>query len=286
MAKDPAALLFIDNWLVSTKEMKADERGWYLNLVLHQYDKGDLPNDVEELANLADVRFSEYESFKQKWEQVLKHKFELNENGRLENPKAKEVIRKREDFKDKRSLSGKIGYVVKVAMKELNATDEQVNFIKDNINFEEIDIKNKQVLKQMLKQTIKLYINGDGNKPLIKKESNWKNNFSIYLDELNNATEEICNDTKWIAEQEKLNPNLDIVATIKKGVAVYWGVETEGYANKKKTKGEINWKTTFAKNMDKNKIYKSFRKNTAPTDLIWSGSPETKGLGTIQEGEV
>lgn len=273
MAKDPAALLFIDNWLVSTKEMKADERGWYLNLVLHQYDKGDLPNDVEELANLADVRFSEYESFKQKWEQVLKHKFELNENGRLENPKAKEVIRKREDFKDKRSLSGKIGYVVKVAMKELNATDEQVDFIKDNINFDEIDIKNKQVLKQMLKQTIKLYINGDKNKPLVKKEDdNWKTSFAIYLDELNNAVEEILTDAEWIREQEKYNPNLDIPATIRKGAAVYWGVEEEGYANKKKSGGkEINWKTTFAKNMDKNKVYKPFKKVADTTGIIFNG---------------
>jgi len=159
--KDPAALLYIDNWLVSTKEMKADERGWYLNLILHQYDKGDLPNDVEELANLADVRFSEYEQFNQKWEQVLKYKFKLNENGRLENDKARDILQKREQYKEKRSGAGKIGYAIKVAINELQATPEQVEFIKSTLDFQDIDIKNKQVLKQVLKQTIKLYINGD-----------------------------------------------------------------------------------------------------------------------------
>jgi len=175
MAKDPAALLYIDNWLVSTKCMKADERGWYLNLVLHQYDKGELPYDIEELANLADVRISEFERFKQAWEQVLKHKFKQNENGNLENPNAKEIIRSRENFKDKRSASGKIGYIVKFAINELKATQEQIEFIKSNINIDEIDTKNEQVLKQMLEQIIKLYINGNGDKDINKNKVEIKN---------------------------------------------------------------------------------------------------------------
>ena len=97
----------------------------------------------------------------------------------------------------------------------------------------------------------------------------WKNDFSIYLDDLNKSVDEICNDTEWIMEQEKYNPNLDIIATIRKGVAVYWGVETEGYLNKKKSKGGvINWKTTFAKNMDKNKVYIPFQKRAESAPLI------------------
>lgn len=194
MAKDPAALLYIDNWLVSTKEMKADERGWYLNLILHQYDKGDLPNDVEELANLADVRFSEYESFKQKWEQVLKQKFEQNEKGRLENPKAKEILQKRELFKDKRSESGKMGYVIKVAIRELKATNEEVEYIKKNIDMDSLDIKNKQVLKQVLKQTIKLYINGDGDKDIIKDRDEFNRFWDLYDKKVGEKDKLFC---KW-----------------------------------------------------------------------------------------
>lgn len=106
-----------------------------------------------------------------------------------------------------------------------------------------------------------------------KENNNWRTNFDIYLDELSNAVEEICNDAEWISEQEKYNPNVDIPATIRKSVAVYWGVETEGYANKKKTKGNnINWKTTFAKNMDKNKVYKPFKKVVDSSDIIFNAS--------------
>lgn len=85
----------------------------------------------------------------------------------------------------------------------------------------------------------------------------WRDDFKIYLDELKKNVEEIEKDAVWIAEQEQLNPNVDIMATIKKGVAVFWGVETEGYLNKKKQKtNTINWKSTFAKNMDKNIVWK------------------------------
>ena len=164
MKKDPAALFFISDWLTATKGMRADTKGWYLNLILFQFDMGDLPNDIEELANLCDVRFSEYETFKQVWEQVLKQKFKQNENGRLENDRASEIIKRREVYKDKRKKSGVIGYVIKVAINELNATEDEIEHLKSTVNFEELDIKNKQVLKQVLKQIIKLYRNGNRNR--------------------------------------------------------------------------------------------------------------------------
>jgi hypothetical protein len=169
--KDPAALLYIDTWLSSTAGMDADCRGWYLNLLLHQYDKGELPNDIETLAVLANVKFSEFERFKQVFEQVLKQKFIQNEKGNLENPNASEIIRKRQTFKEKRTTSGTIGYIVKVA-KEISTKEGYINFVKDNIDLEKTDIKNKQVLKQVLKQMFKLYINGDGdeNKDIDKGE--------------------------------------------------------------------------------------------------------------------
>ena len=99
--KDPAALLYIDKWLVSTQGLKASARGWYLNLILHQYDKGSLPNNIEDLADFADVKHSEFEEFKQVFEQVLKQKFVENSEGRLINEFAQEIIKKRELFQIK-----------------------------------------------------------------------------------------------------------------------------------------------------------------------------------------
>ena len=74
--KNPACLFYINDWLTSTAEMDADCRGWYLNLLLHNYDKETLPNEIEKLAVLCNVKFSEYQRFEQVFEHVLKQKFE------------------------------------------------------------------------------------------------------------------------------------------------------------------------------------------------------------------
>ena len=165
--KDPAALFYIDTWLSSTAEMDADCRGWYLNLILHQYDKGSLPSDIEKLGQMAGVKFSEFERFKQVFEQVLKQKFEQNDEGRLENPKVSEMLQKRNQFKDKRSRSGKIGYIVKTANKLKSYGDKEIEYLKDycyNLEEEELNkLNDKQKLRHLLKHLLKLYKNGDGN---------------------------------------------------------------------------------------------------------------------------
>lgn len=161
--KDPAVLFYIDTWLSATAEMDSDVRGWYLNLILHQFDKKDLPNDIEKLALLAGVKFSEFGRFKQVYEQVLKQKFNLNDAGRLENAYAKKILQSREQFKDKRQKAGNIGVVIKIAKDIKGFKDKYLNKLKEdlfNMNIEQIDKhKDKQVLEQMLK----LYINENEN---------------------------------------------------------------------------------------------------------------------------
>ena len=146
--KDPAALFYIDKWLVATAEMDADLRGWYLNLILHQYDKKSLPNDVEALAVLANVKFSEFERFKQMFEQVLKHKFKQDDEGRLKQHFAAEVIQAREKFTEKRGLAGKIGYFIKF-VKRVHGDDYKfIEYLKNEIDFEKLDyyLRNNELI--------------------------------------------------------------------------------------------------------------------------------------------
>lgn len=159
--KDPAVLFYINDWLTSTAEMDADVRGWYLNLLLHNYDKTDLPNDVEKLAVLCNVKFSEYERFKQVFEQVLKQKFEHTENNRLTNLRTNDILKNREIFKYKRSNAGKVSYVMKYLAKNYNKEYKikaLKEYVKDNFDYD-IDLKNEQVLKQVFEQVFELYRN-------------------------------------------------------------------------------------------------------------------------------
>ena len=162
MAKDPAVLFYIDKWLLATKEMKPDCKSWYHSLILHQFDKKSLPNDLEELANLADVRISEFERFKQVFEQVLKHKFKENEQGRLVNDFAMEIITNREQFKEKRSNAGKMSYFAKF-MRKICTDENVIQFVLKNTDYEILDTKNEQMLKQVFEQKSKLYISVSGN---------------------------------------------------------------------------------------------------------------------------
>jgi len=168
--KDPAALIYIDKWLVSTKGMKASARGWYLNLILHQYDKGSLPNNIEDLADFADVKHSEFEEFKQVFEQVLKQKFIENKEGRLINEFALEIIRKRENFKEKRSDSGKLSYILKYIRKNHINNKEFEVFLKENIDLN-FDTKDEQMLEQVFKQNYELYINEIEDKDITLKSN-------------------------------------------------------------------------------------------------------------------
>lgn len=171
--KDPATLFYISDWLVSTNEMDADCRGWYLNLILNHYDKGSLPNDIEKLASLANVKFSEFKRFKQVFEQVLKHKFVQNDEGRLVNESAKAILKAREEFKDKRSDAGKKSYLMRYFRREYpkqSADIDIYDYVSDNIDLD-IDTKNEQMIKQMFEHLFELYINEnrDINKDINKE---------------------------------------------------------------------------------------------------------------------
>lgn len=164
-SKDPAVLFYINDWLVATAEMDANCRGWYLNLILHHYDKGSLPNDIEKLAVLAGVKFSEFQMFKQVFEQVLQQKFTLSENGRLKNAICETILRSRELFKEKRSASGKWSYLKKYFKnnfpKEFE-NSELIEFIKNNIDLS-INTSDEQVIQQVFKHLCQLYINENEN---------------------------------------------------------------------------------------------------------------------------
>ena len=205
--RDPAVLFYIDTWLTATAEMDSDVRGWYLNLILHQFDKKSLPNELEKLASLAGVRFSEFERFKQVFYQVLKQKFKENENGRLENDYAKTILQAREQFKDKRSKSGNVGVIIKIA-KEIGFSETEISELKSTLYLLETNeiekYKDKQMLKHLLEQMRKLYINKDKDKSIDynkltpKKEFNFKNSLLEFVND-----EQVVNDYMEVRKKKK-----------------------------------------------------------------------------------
>lgn len=200
--KDPAVLIYFDKWISSTNGMRADFRAWYFDLIVHQYDKGHVPSDVDEMAGICRVRPSEYESFKQMVDQVVSQKFDLID-GFYKNSVIGEIISKRQEFKDKREKSGNIGVVVKMAKAFKIYPVEVVERLKLHLytlSVEDIiNLKDNHVLEQMLNQMLKLYINEDVD---LDKEYK-KGNIEIFK-------EEALKDLQWleiVGMQNKIHPD-------------------------------------------------------------------------------
>jgi len=141
--------------------MKAEFRGWYMDLLIYQYDHGSIPNDMDELAGICRVRPSEYELFKQVHKQVLEQKFKQDDNQRWTNEFASEILRKREKFTDKRKKSGNIGVIIKLAKSIKGFNNKHVQRLKDELYSMESEEIEKHKHKQVLEQKLKLYINVD-----------------------------------------------------------------------------------------------------------------------------
>lgn len=83
MANKPYMPLMMGDWIRGTRGMKAEVRGVYISLLIHQYDNGYLPDDLEEL-RLIDPEIDKV------WDK-LKSKFQKQNDGNLLNMKLEEV---------------------------------------------------------------------------------------------------------------------------------------------------------------------------------------------------
>lgn len=145
MAKDPAFLMYYKDILTSCASWDADELGWFLRLLCHQADKPTgLENDIESLASLANVKFSQYERFKACWEQRLKGKFKATLEGLLINEKQEGVIDRRTEYSKIQRLSGTIGALIKKVKEYHTLTDEEVAKLSNYLENDNIVEKNKK----------------------------------------------------------------------------------------------------------------------------------------------
>jgi hypothetical protein len=173
MAQDPAFLMYYKDILVSCAHWEADELGWYLRLICHQADKPEgLPaDDIEALALLAGVKFSQYERFKQCWQRTLLAKWEQTEHGTLLNLKQDETLEKRRKYHEKQQLRGLIGSFVRRARTYSGLSEAQGKHLSKQL-FSLIKIENSKEENELcFKRTLVAYIgNANGNGNVLGKE--------------------------------------------------------------------------------------------------------------------
>lgn len=83
MAKNPVLPLYYNDINSSTEHWSDEEFGAYMRLLIHQWDKGFIPDDHTRLRRIADTA-------KKHWK-ILKQKFVKGEDGLLRNTRMEEV---------------------------------------------------------------------------------------------------------------------------------------------------------------------------------------------------
>lgn len=134
MASKPYMPLMMGDWIKGTRGMRADVKGVYIGLLIHQYDHGYLPSDMDELA-LIEPEVGKI------WVK-LKDKFEEFEPGKLRNKKLEEV----RNFWSKQASNGKKGGRPKKEKPSNNPNDNPEVIPEPNLQYD-LDIDTDIELK-------------------------------------------------------------------------------------------------------------------------------------------
>lgn len=94
MAKDPAFLFYPSDWDGGTKLFTRQHKGAYIDLLMAQFNNGPL--------SLEDVKFILNSDFDLMWEQKLKVKFIIDDQGRFFNKKLADEQERRKNFTQSR----------------------------------------------------------------------------------------------------------------------------------------------------------------------------------------
>jgi len=87
------------------------------------------------------------------------------------------------------------------------------------------------------------------------KNTNWRNDFDIYLSECKKGYEDYWNDVNLLKTQQRLNPGINVKLSIEKGFINFWGTEAGWKFKKSKKAKDINWKSTITNSISMNKVY-------------------------------
>jgi hypothetical protein len=123
MAQDPAFLFYYKDFDNDTADWESNAIGWYIRLLIFQAGNGYIPQDEESIAQVARVKYSEFETFKKIWALRLASKFESLSEGKLYNKKLAKVQAERKSGAIKKSVLAVFGNFIKAT--KLSITEER-----------------------------------------------------------------------------------------------------------------------------------------------------------------
>lgn len=186
MSKDPAFLLYYKDLDADTSSWEADALGWYMRLLCCQAENGFIPENLEEIAQVARVRFSEYEIFCDRWRTRLASKFVSLSEGKVYNKKLARVMQDRKLHAQKKSILASFANILKYG----DYTDAQVNKIKKAFDYKDFT---EHTSLEKRKKLIKEWVDSILAKRLAKRS---------HIEDVN-ANEDVIKDINTISDRKE-----------------------------------------------------------------------------------
>ena len=168
--KDPAILFYYKDFDADTASWNASSVGYYIRLLCQQAAVGHIPSEIEDIAQIARVKFSDYAAFQADWKNHISAKFRSHtvricdpicdpkcdpscEAIVLRNRKLSEVVNKRKTY----AAANKRKYVYAMlgnAIKYGSFTEDQKAEIKQNFDIDAFLALEKEKVKNAISSHI------------------------------------------------------------------------------------------------------------------------------------
>ncbi len=185
MAKDPAYLMYPKSFDSDTKAWDADEVGYWIRLLNYLSQNRTIKNDLETIASVCGVKFSNFDRFSQCYKRTLKPKLKQDESGNLYNEKLRAMQEKRAEYAEKQVKRGTIGAFIKRAKAEKGLNKEQSAKLYKLLESKEIHLLDTKEKELCYKHTLKallvdvnVIVNKDLNKDVNSSSSLLKDVFA------------------------------------------------------------------------------------------------------------
>lgn len=185
--KDPAFLFYSKDWVDGTAYLTAEEKGVYIDLIVHHHQHSGIPNDLKKLARICRMNDKD---FLRVWGEVKLKFFE--ENGMFYNKKMLEVTIKRKEKSVKNTVIGTFASILR--LKSLKPNEYEV--IKKSFKCEEWLSQSTECLTERLTEWIDERLKSIANANIIN------NSYSSNTDSKKKKSKELweflCNSKQWI----------------------------------------------------------------------------------------
>ena len=186
--KDPAFLLYVNDFQSGTQDMSCEEVGAYFRLLMYQHQHEFIPLDKEKMMRITGI-FSE-DDFNIIWESI-KNKFNQTDN-HLVNQRLNQEVNRRLTYKNKKMASAVFAGLIS---SNQNLTAKQIVLLKESFDVSDyldinyLEIKNK--VKEWFYNLVNQMVNNIENENIINS-NNSNNSNKIVREEEEEEEEENC----------------------------------------------------------------------------------------------